>query len=200
MTQDPAKNPYTANAADGGSGFAAGGTTTINGFATTGMIISLGLVGGVVAVSAVMTFLMLSDPPEDQPVFRFAGESTIFVIVGYAVFIGGAAAAVVLRRVMKQQAVAEFKSSNAELPQPLQPHSPLPGSAVKLLGAAQVYTIVGGALLEGPAVLNAILMFIDHNFAHAIPVFLAVIGILIQVPTAGRYQQLLEDARLARRL
>lgn len=197
MTNDPARNPYAGEATEGG-GFNAAGANTINGFATIGMVIMLALIGGVVGITVIMTVLLLSAPTEDQPLFRFGGDDLIFLVVGYGAFIGGAIAAVAVRGGMRGQAVAQFRSSDVELPQPLEAESPLPGPAVSLLGSAQVATIISGALLEGPAVLNAILMFLGENFAHGVPIVLAAVGLAMWVPTPGRLRQFLQDAHFSR--
>ena len=195
MSDDPAKNPYTATSTgSSASGIATDGST-IGAFATTGTTISLGMIGGVLIISVVLSTLVLSDPPEDQSLFRFSGDDMLFLIVGYVIFLGGIAAAVVIRTIMKGQAIAQFNATDPELPHPLDNKSPLPGDARSLLAANQTSTIIGQALMEGPAVVNAIFLLLGDNFAHLIPIVLGIIGIAVQIPTAGKLKQLLEDAR-----
>lgn len=193
---DPAENPYAANAQTPGGRFSQGQSpSTIDATARVGGLISFALIGGVVTITTILSFLILSNPPEDQSLFRFDGDAMIFLAVGYLVFFGSTIAAVVLRGIMKGQAVAKLKSSDEDLPKPLRGDSPLPRSGIAFLGAVSTYTLIGQALMEGPAVVNAILMFIDNNFAHAIPIVLGLIGIAIQIPTAGKIKASMEDAK-----
>lgn len=195
--EDPAKNPYAASSTQrGATNFGGGAPGTINGAARIGTVITLALVSGVVMMSAIMSFLVLSDPPEEESLFRFDGDAMLFLGVGYVVFLGGAFVAIVMRGLMKGQAAANLRSAGEDFPQPLDGNSSLPPSGRAFVGAFATYTLIGQALLEGPAVINVILMFIENNFAHAIPIVLAIIGILLQIPTAGRIKSAIENTKL----
>ena len=194
---DPAKNPYAASTTTPGGTFPLRqGPGTIGAAATTGTVITLALIGGVVMITGILAFLILSDPPEDQSLFRFDGDVMIFLGIGYLFFFGAAMVALVMRGVMKGQAAAKLRAADEDLPQPLEANSPLPRSGQAFLGAVATYTLIGQALLEGPAVINAIFMFLDNNFAHAIPIALGIVGIAMQIPTAGRIKTLMENAKL----
>ena len=134
---DPAKNPYAVGSATPGGRFPAAQTLgTINAAATTGTMIGLSLIGGLVFIAGIMSFLTFPDLPEDQSLLRFDAD------------------------------------------------------------AIATYTLIGQALFEGPAVFNAILMMTDDNLAHAIPVVIGIVGIALQIPTAGKLTSLMEDAKL----
>lgn len=196
---DPAKNPYVASSSAPGQGFSGGQRpSTINAAATTGTVISLALIGGVFMITAILTFMIMSDPPEDESLIRFDGDAILFLGIGYGVFLASAVAAVVLRGITKGQAVANLKASDEEMPQPLDGNSTLPPSGQAFLGAVATYTLIGQALMEGPAVVNAILMFVENNFAHVIPIILGAIGIALQIPTAGKLKTLIEDVKRGR--
>lgn len=192
---DPSKNPYTkSSTAPGGRHSGGQGLGTINSVSMIAGLIGYALIGGVIIITAILSFLVLSDPPEDQSLFRFDKDSMVFLAIGYFVFFSGAVASVVVRRILKWYANSRFKASGDELPHLLQADSPLPASAQTFLGSVAAYTLVGQALLEGPAVINAVFLLIQNNFAHLIPIVLAVIGIAIQIPTRGKLTSLLEDA------
>lgn len=199
MSDDPAKNPYTSGSGSFGQANSPGGAMTIAGFASIGTLISIALVTGLLLISGFMSYMVLSDPPEDAPVFQFGGDNLLFLIIGYAVFFVCAATAFVIPAMMRRQAMETYKVSNAQLPQPLEPKSTLPAEAQSLLAVNQSATLVGQALMEGPAVANAVLMLVGENLAHLAPIALAVVGIAMQVPTAGKLQNLLEEARMRHR-
>ncbi|QEF96882.1 hypothetical protein Mal15_09120 [Stieleria maiorica] len=193
---DPAKNPYVASSATPGGTFPQGQrATTIDAAAKTGTIISLALISGVMMISGILAYLVFANPPEDQSLLRFDGDAMLFLIIGYGVFVASSGAAIVLRGIMKAQAAAQLKSSDVDLPQPLKADSPLPPQAQSFLGAVATYTLIGQALVEGPAIINAVFLFIDNNLAHLVPIVLAVIGILLQIPTAGKLIAAMEEAR-----
>lgn len=194
---DPAQNPYAASSETPGGLFPQGRSAgTINTAARTGTVISLALISGVMMITAILAYLVTSNPPKDQGLVRFDGDAMLFLIIGYGIFVGAAGAAIVLRGVMKNQAAAQLKAAAEELPRPLEGDSPLPPSGRAFLGMVATYTLIGQALVEGPAIINAIFMFIDNNLAHLIPIVLAVIGIALQIPTAGKIKALMEDAKL----
>nr|WP_143547945.1 hypothetical protein [Rhodopirellula sp. SM50] len=193
---DPAQNPYASSSKTPGGLFPQGRSAgTINAAARIGTVISLALISGVVMITVILAYLVFSNPPEDQGLLRFDGDAMLFLIIGYGVFVGAAGAAIVLRGIMKNQAAAQLKASAEELPRPLEGDSPLPPSAQAFLGTVATYTLIGQALVEGPAVINAVLMFIDNNLAHLIPIVLAVIGIAMQIPTSGKIKASMEDAK-----
>ena len=193
---DPARNPYTkpSSALQRGPISNGLGQNTINATAITGGIISFALICGVLMMSTCLVFFM-SGLEEGQEPIRFDGDALIFVVVGYAVFIASAVAAVFIRSLMKRQAIAEFKAADEELPQPLEGDSTLPPSAQRFLGTVSTYTLIGQAMMEGPAVINLVLLFIESNYAHVVPVVLGIIGIALQVQTVGRLQSLIRDAK-----
>ncbi|QDV46481.1 hypothetical protein Enr13x_63900 [Stieleria neptunia] len=193
---DPAQNPYASSSATPGGLFPQGRSAgTIDAAARTGTIISLALISGVVMITVILTYLVFANPPEDQPLMRFDGDAMLFLIIGYGVFVASAGAAIVLRGIMKNQAETRLKASADELPRPLEGGSPLPPSGRAFVGAVATYTLIGQALVEGPAIINAIFMFIDNNLAHLVPIVLAVLGIALQIPTSGKIKASMEDAK-----
>ena len=194
---DPVKNPYAGSSATPGGPFPSGQmSSTINAAGTTGTLITLALMGGLVMISAVITYLIMSNPPEDQSLLRFDGDAMLFLGIGYVAFLSGAVAAVILRSQWKGRAIERLKASDEPLPHPLEGTSPLPRSGLSFLGAVATYTLIGQALLEGPAVINAIFMLIENNFAHAIPIVFAILGIAVQIPTADKIKMMMENAKL----
>jgi len=194
---DPVKEPYAGSSATPGGPFPVGQMpSTIKAAATNGTLITLALMGGLVMVSAVITYLIMSNPPEDQSLLRFDGDAMLFLGIGYVAFLSGVVVAVILRSQGKGRAIERLKASDEPLPHPLEDNSPLPQSGISFLGAVATYTLIGQALLEGPAVINAVFMLMANNFAHAIPIVLAILGIAFQIPTAGKIKMMMENAKL----
>lgn len=193
---DPAKNPYTASADAAGAAFTSGAKlNTVGATVTMGWVITAALLGGVVLMTALMIYLAFSDPPEEGGWFRFGGDSMLLLIVGYVVFFGGVVGAIAARLFIQQQGIARFQARQRELPEPLDGDTPLPAEAQHFVGSLMAATLVGQALLEGPAIANAILMMLESNLAHLVPIGLAAIGIVLQVPTRDRWVGLLEQYR-----
>jgi hypothetical protein len=195
---NPARNPYTSPTstdsptASGFSGGAAG--PTIQATSLTGLVITFALVSGLVIVTVILSSLTLSNFPEDESMVRFGGDSMLFVVIGFGISIASFVAAFVLRSSLKRQAVMQLQASGDDLPQPLELTTPLPGSAQRFLGAVSSFTIVGQALCEGPAILNAIFIMLEDNFVFLIPVVFGIAGIALQTPLPGRLKAMLEAA------
>ncbi len=194
----PAHNPYTSPKHGGPINLFKGqGPVTINAAATTGTIISFSLISGVFTIAGVLLFLMPQRDTE-RPLLQMDFESMTFLAVGGFVFVGSTVATFLVRSAMKRQSSQMLRDANESLPQPLKSDSPLPESAQRFLGAVATYTLIGQALMEGPAIVNLVLMFLDENYLHLIPVALGVIGIVLQIPTAGRLQSAIETAHADR--
>ncbi|MCO8124720.1 hypothetical protein NHH03_23475 [Stieleria sp. TO1_6] len=141
--------------------------------------------------------MALSDRDQQQSLFRFDADAMLFLGIGYLVFLGSAIAAVAVRGIMKSQAIRQFQSADEPLPVPLEIDSPLPPSAQTFLGSVATYSLVGQALMEGPAVINAVFLMIGNNLAHLIPIVIAVIGIALQCNTPARLKHLVESVKQA---
>ncbi len=194
---DPAKNPYAASPSEPDvENAAANPPATIKECSKTGTIITFALVQGLLVIAAIMGWMGLSSRDEDVPLFRIDdGESLIFIVIGFGVFIVSSVVAIVIRKTMRSKAIHDFQMSGEEIPTPLSDDTPVGPSGRRLLGASATYTLIGQALMEGPAVINAILMFLESNFLFAIPVVIGLIGIAVQVPTTGRLHQLFDEAK-----
>ncbi|OYP36671.1 hypothetical protein [Rhodopirellula sp. MGV] len=194
---DSPQNPYIASGQNAGP-ISRRVPSSISQTAMTGVVITLALASSVVVLSGILSYLTLSDFPEDQPLFQFGGNDLLFLIVGAAATILTVPIAAIVPQVMKKQATEQLRSADVDLPRPLNADSELPVEAKHFLGAMQTSAIIGQALFEGPAMMNAVLMMIDHNFAHLIFVAIGLVGILAQTPTAGRLTAAIEDASMPR--
>ncbi|KAA5545329.1 hypothetical protein FYK55_06650 [Roseiconus nitratireducens] len=191
---DPARNPYAAGSSTPGAGGTGRTIATIRSASATGMTITFALVSGVTFITAVMIWMSSGSLQPGESWFRFDRQSVLLLGFGFLVLLGGAGAAFAIRILMTRQAMQQNPPTDQPLPQPLTDDATLPPWAQSLLGSVSASTIVGQALMEGPAIINAILLMIDDNLAHLVPIVLAVIGILLQTPTSSRYQRILEDA------
>jgi hypothetical protein len=69
----------------------------------------------------------------------------------------------------------------------------LPPAVARFVSAEQTATLVGQAILEGGAMINLVLMMLDHRIAlHLIIVVAAIIGIAFMTPTVDRLRRSIE--------
>lgn len=183
MTNDPAQNPYTSPSTS------AVGPHSIRSSASTNTIVSLGLVMGVCTITAVMLFMFVPDTEEFSELLAVDPDDYVFLAIGFGLCIAGAVLSVLMRRYYRQSASTQFLAEHENVKMPSDTES-VPGN---LLGMLATANIVGGALLEGPALINAIFMLIRENLWHLIPVLVAILGILITMPTASRTRHYVED-------
>ena len=195
---DPAKNPYAASASTPG-GLPGGLPDSIRQASRTGLIITFALAQGVLVISAVVGYLGVRDLGADQGWIRADGDSMLYILIGFGVFVVNGVLAFVLSSSMKRSAVAEFQSSNEEVPQPLEDDTTLGPAASKLLGMSATWTLVGQALLEGSAVINAVFMMLASNLIFVIPILFAIVGIAFQAPFPGKLRAMIENTRGHRR-
>ncbi|NNE01449.1 MAG: hypothetical protein HKN47_29400 [Pirellulaceae bacterium] len=203
---DPVRNPYSSQTSvDGGvlnGGAADGGEleSYLVPFVRTGSIITLALAQGVVMIVAVLWFVGMSnrpvpdaadaavpadvDPAAVDP--AVLGGDGVLLAVGVGAAVLACIVAFILPRMIRRAAIDQYQQATpAEQPN-------AKGAAVvtaplrQLLGASQTATLVGQAVLEGAAVLNAIMMFLNHNWIHLVPIAILLLGILIQMPTVQR--------------
>jgi hypothetical protein len=70
---------------------------------------------------------------------------------------------------------------------------------VKWLGGEQAATLVAQAVLEGAAVLNAVLMLVDDQLWHLAPIAILLAGLAMLTPTTtkvlGRLELAVREAR-----
>ena len=190
---DSPKNPYATTDVTGSG---ANGYLTINQTSKVGMMITGGLIMGLLVTTVILSAMAIKEIPQGESLVRFDGDSMLFVMIGFAVMLGGAIAAFVLPRILNQNAADQLRSSSVEIPSPLRADGNLPSAGQQFLGARMSSTIIGQALLEGPAMVNAVFLLLDQDFAHLIPVVIAIVGILIQIPTPGKLINAFEDARM----
>lgn len=186
---------------DPGSRSGGSGPTTIQAQVRTGQIISFALIQGIILVTAVMTYLAFGSAPGDaqaegEVADELAGADGGFALplIGAAVTVAAGIAAVVLPRVMRQTAMERFRASGHSLPLPVAPEAELPPAATQLLGSWSAATLIGQALLEGPAILNAILMMIDPHVGYLALIAVMLAGIAMLTPTVDKVQRFLEAA------
>lgn len=192
MSHDPVQNPYTKTSGEDDYGDVQG-PSTIRQSATINQIISLALIGGLIAITSVVSFLVISNVENKADLWAIEQEDYLFLGLGYGIFIASACASVFMRLQTKMAAAHRFQAAHRERPTTINEDTTFPGLPSLLAGYATA-NIIGAALLEGPAVINAIFMMIDDNLWHLIPIGCAVVGILITLPTATKIKHFVENS------
>jgi hypothetical protein len=194
---DPVQNPYI----DAGSFDAQGDSgASIKERVRIGMIITFALVQGLVIMTAIILFVSQGDAPipaDNAGAMPPAGGDWVLPGIGLVACIGACFASFFVVTMMKRVATGKFRSEAPPKTQPLNLASEkaLPRPVAQLLGASQTWTIVGQAILEGAAVINVVLMLIDHNYIHLAAIGILIAGIVIQLPTVSKSLTLIENAR-----
>ncbi|QDT09934.1 hypothetical protein [Planctomycetes bacterium K23_9] len=196
---DPVQNPYIAPGAVDSSDI---GIAAIKDRVRIGMIITFALVQGVVFATGIMLFLMLNgddgvaagaQPAAAQP----AGAGDLVLPgLGIAIGVGACVAALVVGGMMKRISINHFRAqlSAAGIKQVDHTATQFPPQVDQLINASRARTIVGQAILEGAAMLNVILMFLDDNLIHLVPIGVLIAGIVMLLPTVGKKLALVEQA------
>lgn len=191
---DSAQNPY----ATGSTGGSSDGLSQLRMAAKTGSVITLALAMGIVTVSVILGFMASQKDFGDSNAFRLDADSMVFVVIGFGKFLVCVAACVILRSVSKRKVAEIMQSSETPFPVPIREDSKLPPVTKAATQTLFTSTLIGQALFEGGAMLNAILMFLDQNFIFLIPIVLGIAGVLFQMPTESRLRSALENASVAK--
>lgn len=178
---NPAQNPYTSSlpADPSGSPLNRG---EIDQLIRVNQIITFALANGIVVITAVMGYLSWSN---NEGAFKFSlsSEDMLFPLIGFVMVAATLPVGFIVKRVIFQQA----KEQAARL----QDASSTAGEEElvvnnEVMGRIATGTIISQAAAEGGAVANAILMMLGDNFIHLIPIAIALLAVIIQVPTYHR--------------
>lgn len=191
---DPARNPYASGSGTGVD--SNNGAAQFRGAVQTGKLITFGLLMGLLTTTSILTVLWITSGPHEKPVFRFDEDSMIFIVIGFGKLIICSIGWVVMRLLFNRKIAEILKSSSEPFPVPIRDDTLLPPQTQTAIQAMVTSNLIGQALMEGPAMLNAILMFIEHNAIFAIPVVIGFVGVLLQLPTVSKYKSRLENAAL----
>lgn len=181
---NPAQNPYTSSLpADqpGGQPGAQLSRGEIDQLIRVNQIITFALANGIVVITAVMGYLTWSNN-DGEFKFAFSGDDFLFPLIGFVMVGATIPFGLIVKRVIFQQAREQAAR--------LQPSSSAGDDelvvSTEVMGRIASGTIIGQAAAEGGAVLNAVLMMIGDNFIHLIPIGVAFLAVIVQVPTYGR--------------
>lgn len=177
---------------------------TIRSQVRTGQIISFALVQGVILTTAVLTYLAFGTGAGQAEGHAAGGAVSegelggeggfLLPLIGLAVAVGCGVAAAVVPKILRGSAVERFRASGGSLPLPTPPEAELPPAAARLLGSWTAATLVAQALLEGPAIFNAVLMVIQPHYGYLVLIAVMLAGIAMQTPTVEKVQRFLETA------
>lgn len=190
---DPVQNPYIST--DSNDENAPGGSLTE--FVRPGQIITFALVQGVLVIAAVMYFFVMDDPvvPNAAPNAMPAGNGDLVLPgIGIVAAIGACAFSFVITKMLRRTIISKYQSTETNPQKVTSQDVSLTPAMRGLMQGSQTCTLVGQAILEGAAVINAILMIVDNNLIHLGLIAVLVVGIVIQVPTVGKKWALAREA------
>jgi hypothetical protein len=194
MSASSDQNPYSPGKANNASRLPTSGMpATIAAAAKTNQLISLAMVMGVTTITGILTYLCISRADKFADLITIKNDSILFLALGFGSTLTCAVLGYILRGQTLQSAINRFVDSSPPLSQPISIDEPFPGSQ-DLFAAYATANLLGAALLEGSAVLNAVLMLIGDNLLHLLPIALAIGGILITLPSVAKLKHYVEDA------
>jgi hypothetical protein len=165
-----------------------------------GQIITFALAKGAVIFSALAVYLVLSG--------TLGGDATaadgatacsptldqVLPLLGVLLLGVGGVAAVWVPGLLRSQAIGRFRQSGETINHPLAEQTPLPPATPlgDLVAGLMSATLVSQAILEGVASANAIFLLLTGQWFLLIPASIAIFGVVVQVPTAGKMMDRLE--------
>ena len=190
---DPVQNPYTSPDSPDTSG--SGGSLT--GFVRIGQIITFAFVQSILFITAIMYFMM-DDPASTNPAAPSATPAgngdMVLPGIGIVAAIGACVIAFVLTKMLRRTIIAKYRATEMNPQKVTSQDISLTPAMLQLMQGSQTGTLIGQAILEGAAVMNAILMLVDNNPIHLAPIAILVVGIVLQFPTVGKKWQLAREA------
>lgn len=170
-----------------------------------GQIITFALAKGAVIFSAVAVYLVLSgtfigdggNEAAGNGAGATAGGLTLgqaLPLLGALLLAAGGVAAVWVPGLIRNKAIGRFRQSGETIDHPLAEQTPLPPATPigELVAGLMSATLVSQAILEGVASANAIFIILTGQWFLMIPASIAIFGIVVQVPTAGKVIDRLE--------
>ncbi len=198
MNRTPIENPYLASATPGS---ASDSHVNLKGLVRTSQIIAFALIQGVVFITAIMAYLTLlsSDggPANAAPANPPADDNMVMVVIGVVACFAGCFASFIVNRLLKGMAIRQFSSSGEEVELPVDETVTMTAEVSSLLTSSQTRMIIGMALVEGAAVINAVLMMLDESMIHLVMVAICLVAMAVQFPTLQKKLDLIEFAARA---
>lgn len=195
MNRTPIQNPYLASATPGSN---SDNQVNLKGLVRTSQIIAFALIQAVVFITAIMAYLTLlsSDggPANAAPANPPADDSLVMVVIGVVACFVGCIASFVANRLLKGMAIRQFSSSGEEVELPVDETVTMTAEISRLLTTSQTRMIIGMALVEGAAVINAVMMMLDENMIHLVMVAICLVAMAVQFPTLQKKLDLIELA------
>ena len=184
---DPARNPYTTTSSKRRRQHR---EITIHGVVRTGQVVTFALIVGIVFISVTLLVLTLSENRQADPSIMLPAIGATVGVVTWIV-------ALVLPEMLRSQAGSKLAARVDPLDRQAANDETLEPSLREFATTQNSATLIGQAVLEGGAVTNLILMFMDGwlvlhlSFAAA-----ATIGIASMTPTTTKLRHAIERARL----
>lgn len=191
---DPVQNPYIspesiAEDAPGGS---------LSEFVRPGQIITFALVQGVLVITAILFLFIKGEAAAVNPAAPNAptagGGDLVLPGIGIVAAVGACVIAFALRTMLRRTSINKYRKTETKPQEIASQDASLTPAMRQLMKDSQVGTLIGQVILEGAAVMNAILMVVDDNIIHLVPIAILVAGIVIQLPTVGKKRQLAKTA------
>ncbi|EMI16731.1 membrane protein [Rhodopirellula maiorica SM1] len=200
MNRTPIQNPYLASSA---SESTSGNQVDLKAHLRTSQIIAFALIQGVLFITAIMGYLSIvsgdGGPADGPPADPAADNDMMMLAIGAVAAFGGCFASFVANKMFKAMAIRQFASTGEEVDVPVQESMKITSGISELLATSQTRMIVGMALAEGAAVINAVLMMLDGNLIHLVMIGFCLVAMAVQFPTLQKKLDLIDFAARASR-
>ncbi|WP_442507049.1 hypothetical protein SH528x_005935 [Novipirellula sp. SH528] len=197
MNRTPIQNPYLSSATTSNSS----NCINLKGLVRTGQVIAFALIQGVLFITAILAYLTFlsgdGGPANAGPASPPAEDNLVLVIIGVVACFVGCFASFVVNRLMKGMAIRQFVSTGEEVALPIDETATMTAEISSLLTTSQTRMIIGMALVEGAAVINAVIMMLDENVIHLVMIALCLAAMAVQFPTLRKKLDLIESAARA---
>ena len=153
-----------------------------------GRVMTVSLAAGVVLLTATTWGLL---PTSDHPATRPpAGFSEIVVMPTVLMGFGTAAVAGVIallvQRSMIKAAGKRLRSGRVRLKMPTPHDFTVIGKVAEFFSHANTATLVSQLIFEGAAIVNCVLLFVDQQWIHLIPIAACVLAAVLDYPTLSK--------------
>ena len=171
-----------------GFGSRATGPNALRTYVRSGQITTFALIQGVVVITAIMFFFARNEEG------RAGKPALILPIIGASVGVAVVCVAAIAIHVLRKRAIHNFHCLGETIATPVDESVTLTPGISALLDETHTNLIVGLAIIDGVAILNAIVYFIDGHWINLAGVAVCLVAMAAQWPTLGKRLDLIERA------
>jgi hypothetical protein len=185
---DPVRNPYIP-ASDVGNDHQIGREGSLLQHVRTGQVITFAMIMGLIMMVGILLTLSI-----DGDKGQADDKNSILILLGIGAGFLAIITSLVLSRWQHRAALMALRANRAADDAIPSDSQTVTSSVARFLGSSASATLVGQAVLEGAAVINAVLMVIDGNLLHLAVVAVMIVGMALQTPTIAKRRAAIESA------